>query len=108
MPAVTAARLSVVDVSPGISVNVVPPSVLTCHWYEVAEAVAVNVAASPSQTVTSTGCVLMLATLLTVSTAVDEVAPAGVQVLVITTLYWLLFMLVVTAGTVSVAEVAPA
>ena len=77
-------RVRVCVVAPLISVYVVPPSVLTCHWNPVPAATAVKLALEPAHTVVFTGCDVMLATLLTVSVAFEEIMLL-LQLLLITT-----------------------
>src|SRR5207244_12386929 len=60
-PRTVAAVVKVVDVAPGMSVKVAPPSVLTCHCTvngEAPDAAAVKAAVWPSTTVWSTGFVV--------------------------------------------------
>ena len=63
---VTAVRLSVADVAPAISVKLVPPLVLTCHWYVVAPvAVTLKDALLPAQAVTAVGCAVITVVVIT-------------------------------------------
>ena len=77
--AATLLRVKVVPVSPGIFVNVVPPSVLTCHWYvcPVPEDATVKVALLPAQVVVFAGWIVVDVTLLTAKIAAEEVTPVG-------------------------------
>ena len=98
-----AVNISVVLVAPGISAN--GPPLLTCHCTDDEPLVAaVNVAVSPSQTVASTGLVVTVGAVFTVSVAAVVVAvPAA---LVNTARYWLPLSAAVAVN-MSVVLVAP-
>jgi hypothetical protein len=68
-------------VAPGMSVNVVPPSVDLCHCTEGAglpEAAAVNDTDPPATTIALTGCVVTWGTVCTVNrTGAVSADPAG-------------------------------
>jgi hypothetical protein len=91
MPAVTPVKVSVAVVTPLytpallILLQVVPPLVLSCHWYAglVPAAVMLKLVLDPAHMVLFAGCALMVTAVFTVSNAQDEVA-AGLQVPVIT------------------------
>jgi hypothetical protein len=68
---------SVVEVAPGRSLNIVPPSLLSCHWtvgFGLPLAAAVNVAVAPSQRVLSVGFALTAGTVFKLSVAGLDVA----------------------------------
>ena len=72
-------KLYVVDVAPGMSVNVVQ-SVDTCHFTDGAGlpvAAALSVASAPAQYVPATGFVVIVGVVLTVRTAVVCTEPAA-------------------------------
>ncbi len=108
---VTLATVSVPVVLPASVVSllqVLPPSVDTCHWTVGAglpDAAAVNVAVWPTGVVTLAGCVVTVGAKSTVSVAGLVVAAAAV--FVNTARYSLPFCEAVVLDSVSVADVAP-
>jgi hypothetical protein len=100
--------VSVVEVAPETLVNVVPPSVDTCHCtvgVGVPEAAAVNVAAFGAVTVWFVGLVVTVGGVTTVSVAM--LLFVDPPVFVNTARYWVPLIAWVTLATVSVVEVAP-
>ena len=87
---VTADSVRLLVVAPAMSVNVVPPFVLTCHWYpEIVPVVVITkVASAPAHFVVLTGCAVMPAS-TTVNVTTDEVRLP--QLLVTIARYLLLF-----------------
>ena len=77
--ALTLVIVRLVPVSPAMFVNVVPPSVLTCHWNvcPVPVDAIVKVALFPTHVALLTGCVFMTLMLVTLSVAAEDVTPVG-------------------------------
>src|SRR5206468_1373902 len=107
LSAPAAVKLRVVVVAPGMSVNVAPPLMLTCHCtvgVGVPLAAAVNVAVWPAFTVRFVGFVVTAGATLTVRVAGLEVAVPAT--FVNTAWYWYPVWLA-AAVKLSVVEVAP-
>jgi hypothetical protein len=98
------------DVTPGASIQVVPPSADTCHWtvgVGAPLAAAVNVTVPPWLTVWLIGWVVMTGAVAGVTVSAAELLVADPDPLVNTASYSLPFSASVVPAMVSVSAVAP-